>query len=135
MVDTIVSNFTCSLSNGLQFELFNTLKNGPVIIVFINKKWESKFNRHMKKLNEYIDRKNLRKKSTLVVISSLSVSGASKLKAQNHLNCLIGSDADQEIIEKFNVQFSDINSDIPFTVIINQNQKIAKILGQEKVAA
>lgn len=135
MVDSHVGNFTCSLTNGIKFELFNTLKNGPVIIIFIENSWNRAFDKHVQKINNYLQKKKMENKSTLLIVAPLPPNEVNTIKNKNNLKLLMVADTEKEIIDLFGIKFPFANETIPYTVIIGQNQKITSELGFDKQVA
>lgn len=118
----IAPNFQLELTNGIQFDLYQTLKQGPVVINFIMGIWCPFCSNHLKKIRDWQDK--VGKNVTMLIISSES---KEKLKGwihDNPMSYLFASDPHLSVINLYQAKSLLLPMASPATVLIDTDKSI-----------
>ena len=118
-------NIKCKLLNGTNFELYSTLKNGPVILNFIRGTWCPFCTKHLSKIRHWQDK--IGRRSTMLIISNEETAILKDWVKQNKIGYLFISDPQLEIIKSYDVKGLLIDSTRPSTFLIDTDQSIQMI--------
>lgn len=121
-INDTVENFEINLTNKVSFDLFQTLKNGPVVINFIKGTWCPMCDSHLKKIREW--QSKLPQKITMLIISSEGRESLRKWQDENDMTYLFATDEDLKIINQFKVKRMLRSMASPATFLIDTDKKI-----------
>lgn len=116
----IVPNFNVRLVSGLEFELYNSLQKGPVILNFIMGTWCPFCDNHLKKIRTWQEK--LGKNTTLLIISSQSLDVLRSYGEKYPTTFLIGSDPDLQVIKAYHTEKLLFPIAKPSTMLIDQDR-------------
>lgn len=121
-------NFELKLVNGLEFDLYQTLKRGPVVLNFIMGTWCPFCTNHLKKIREW--QSILGKNVTMLIVSSESQYKLRDWIDNNPTNYLFASDPNSEVIEAFGVKKYLTKMATPETFLIDSEAVIRLVFKQ-----
>ncbi|EQC50222.1 redoxin [Bacteriovorax sp. BSW11_IV] len=117
-----VDNFEIKLLNGLTFDLYNSLKRGPVVINFIMGTWCPFCTNHLKKIRTW--QETINRNVTMLIISSEPPENLRHWLNKNPMTYLFASDENAEIINSFGVKHLLIDIASPATFLIDVDTQI-----------
>jgi len=120
-----VHNFQTTLINGQSFDLFTTLKSGPVVVNFIMGTWCPFCTIHLKKVRTWQEK--LGKKVTMVIISSEPIEKLRDWIKANPMSYLFASDPSLSIADQFNANHFMLKTAAPSTFLIDTDHVIKMI--------
>lgn len=103
-VGETVKNFTALDAEGNTFNLENTLKDGPVVLLFYRGQWCPVCNRHMSQLQEQLDKIEA-KGAKVIAVSPEKQENLQKTKSKTGAEFTLLYDKDYKISEDFDVAF------------------------------
>lgn len=123
MSDEIISpNFKTQLVTGVEFDLYNTLKSGPVVLNFIFGTWCPFCDTQLKKIRDWQEKMN--KNITMLIVSSEPKDKIREWLNENHSNYIFASDPNFEVIELYSMKHWMMNSAKPATMLIDSDKTI-----------
>ncbi|MDD0852245.1 redoxin domain-containing protein [Halobacteriovorax sp. GB3] len=117
-----VDNFQIRLVNNLDFDLFRSLKHGPVVLNFIMGTWCPFCANHLKKIRKW--QESFNNKATILIISAESSENLRAWLDQNPMSYLFASDEECEIIHRFGQKKVFMKMATPATYLIDRDKVI-----------
>jgi len=120
--EIISPNFQTQLITGTQFDLYSTLKSGPVIVNFIMGTWCPFCDIHLKKIRDWQEKMN--KNTTMLIISSEPKEKIREWLNENPSNYIFASDPNFEVIDLYSMKHWILNTAKPATMLIDSDKVI-----------
>ncbi|PIP94940.1 MAG: hypothetical protein COW00_14150 [Bdellovibrio sp. CG12_big_fil_rev_8_21_14_0_65_39_13] len=120
-----IDNFQVTLVTGQVFDLYSTLKSGPVVVNFIMGTWCPFCTNHLKKVRLWQEK--LGKKVTMIIISSESIETLRKWMKENPMSYLFASDPSLAIADQFNANHFMLKMATPSTFLIDSDHTLKLI--------
>lgn len=133
MKKKMAMNFECKLSNGMNFELSENLKKGPVVLIFILGTWCPRCTNYMKSVEQMLRKTGNASKSTILFVSKQNRELLQEFKAKKGLNVMMTADEEGIISQAYGVTLPLLDLNLPLTVVINQNGEVISKIGFEKL--
>ncbi len=118
----IAPNFEILLVDERKVELYELLKNGPVVLNFIMGTWCPFCTNHLKKVRQWQEK--LSKKTTMIIISSEHYLKLQSWSKKNQTSYLYASDPELEVIKLYEAKNLLLNTATPVTVLIDTDKTI-----------
>ena len=120
--ETIEGDFKLVLSGNREISFTETLKNGPLLLVFIKGTWCPFCQIHLQKLRAWTE--SIKSIVTTIVVSSESVDDITKWLRENPSTYLFASDKNGDAARKFRVWLEDKNYAQAATFLVEVDKTI-----------
>jgi peroxiredoxin len=123
-VGDTVTDWTLPLNSGRNVKLFDMLKNGPVLLVFIRGTWCPFCRMHMKRLRGWLEGLQGSKQGTCIVVSTESVEVINAWLDKNPMSYMYASDPEMELGKYFGVYIKPRDFNQAATFLIDRDKTI-----------